>query len=88
MDPKRAERRLGAIMFTDIVGYTALMAGNEVRASQLAQVDKAQTALRELLRLQPDLSVTQLKTFFGIAKPDFLDRLIEGLRKAGWETKD
>jgi adenylate cyclase len=32
MDPKRAERRLAAIMFTDIVGYTALMAGNEARA--------------------------------------------------------
>lgn len=32
MDPKRAERRLAAVMFTDIVGYTALMAGNEARA--------------------------------------------------------
>jgi tetratricopeptide (TPR) repeat protein len=56
-------------------------------AGQLGQVDKAQTSLRELLRLQPDLSVAWLKTFFGIAKPDFLDRLLEGLRKAGWEAQ-
>ncbi len=29
MPPQAAERRLAAIMFTDIVGYTALMARDE-----------------------------------------------------------
>ena len=32
MDQKRSERRLAAIMFTDIVGYTALMARDEEAA--------------------------------------------------------
>ncbi len=31
MEPARTERRLAAIMFTDIVGYTALMAESEER---------------------------------------------------------
>ncbi len=31
MPPPAAERRLAAIMFTDIVGYTALMAESEVK---------------------------------------------------------
>ncbi len=29
MEPGQAERRLAAIMFTDIVGYTAVMAEDE-----------------------------------------------------------
>ncbi len=29
MDPGAVERKLAAIMFTDIVGYTALMGGSE-----------------------------------------------------------
>ncbi len=31
MSPEGTERRLAAIMFTDIVGYTALMAESEER---------------------------------------------------------
>ncbi len=31
MDPAGTERRLAAIMFTDIVGYTALMAESEAK---------------------------------------------------------
>lgn len=56
-------------------------------AGQLGQGDKAQRPLGELLRLQPDLSVAWLKGFFGWSDPDFLDRLLEGLRKAGWEPQ-
>ncbi len=35
MDPKRSQRRLAAIMFTDIVGYTALMAESEQRGRRV-----------------------------------------------------
>ena len=52
---------------------------------QLGQLDRAGTSLRELLRLQPDLSVAGLELFFGPANRDFVDRLLDGLRKAGWE---
>ncbi len=31
MEPEHAPRRLAAIMFTDIVGYTALMAESEAK---------------------------------------------------------
>jgi adenylate cyclase len=37
MSPERTERRLAAIMFTDIVGYTALMAESEQRGRRLRE---------------------------------------------------
>jgi tetratricopeptide (TPR) repeat protein len=52
---------------------------------QLGQLDRAEASLRELLRLEPDLSVAGLEWFFGPANRDFVDRLLDGLRKAGWE---
>ena len=56
-------------------------------AGQLGQVDAAHTSLRELLRLQPDFSIAWFEGFFGWADPDFRNRLLEGLRKAGWEPE-
>ncbi len=53
---------------------------------QLGQLDRAETSLRELLRLQPDLSVAGLELMFAPANRDFVDRLLEGLRKAGWQA--
>ncbi len=35
MPPEAAERRLAAIMFTDIVGYTALMAESEEKGLRI-----------------------------------------------------
>ena len=35
-----AKRRLAAIMFTDIVGYTALMGKDEVRAFEVLQKNR------------------------------------------------
>jgi TolB-like protein/class 3 adenylate cyclase/Tfp pilus assembly protein PilF len=55
-------------------------------AGQLGRTDEARASLRELLRLAPGLSEDGLKTLFGIAKGDFVDRLLDGLRKAGWEA--
>ncbi len=37
MEPEGAGRRLAAIMFTDIVGYTALMAESEVKGHRVRE---------------------------------------------------
>ncbi len=47
MPPEAAERRLAAIMFTDIVGYTALMAESEQRGRRLR--DRHVTTVRPLV---------------------------------------
>ncbi len=47
MEPEGASRRLAAIMFTDIVGYTALMAESEERGRQVR--DRHVSAVRPLV---------------------------------------
>ena len=47
MPPQAAERRLAAIMFTDIVGYTALMAESEAKGLQVRERNR--TLVRPLL---------------------------------------
>ncbi len=47
MPPEAAERRLAAIMFTDIVGYTAPMAESEQRGRRLR--DRHVTTVRPLV---------------------------------------
>ncbi len=42
MTPERAERRLAAIMFTDIVGYTALMAESEESVSDMSPARRSE----------------------------------------------
>jgi adenylate cyclase len=41
VDPGRSERRLAAIMFTDVVGYTALMAESEERGLRVRERHRA-----------------------------------------------
>ncbi len=41
MDPDAVERKLAAIMFTDIVGYTALMAESEQRGRRVRERHRA-----------------------------------------------
>ncbi len=52
-------------------------------SAHLGHLDQAESSLRALLRLQPGLSIVGLEQFFEPADPDFLERLIDGLRKAG-----
>jgi tetratricopeptide (TPR) repeat protein len=54
--------------------------------AHLGRIDRAQASLQELLRLQPDLSREGLEHFFAAAESDFLERLIAGLRQAGWDV--
>jgi adenylate cyclase len=51
--------------------------------AQLGRMEEAQTALREDLRLNPHESVSHIKAQIPVADPDFLERWLDGLRKAG-----
>ena len=51
--------------------------------AQLGRMEEAQMALRENVRLAPDDSVSRVKEELPYADPDFVERYIGGLRKAG-----
>jgi hypothetical protein len=46
-------------------------------------MEEAQAALREDLRLNPHESVSHIKAQIPVADPEFLERWLGGLRKAG-----
>ena len=50
--PSTPERKLAAIMFTDIAGYTALMSKDEARAIELLR--EKQSILKPLLEAQKE----------------------------------
>jgi adenylate cyclase len=50
---------------------------------RLGQLDKARAALREELRLDPGLTIANVRRENPTTDPDFLERWLDGLRKAG-----
>jgi adenylate cyclase len=61
------------------IGYRCLAASYAC----LGREDEARTALKEALRLQPEFSIGHVRLTLSSADPAFLDRFIDGLRKAG-----
>ena len=59
--------------------FTTLAAGH----AHLGQVDKARAAVQELLQLSPGFSLSSAMPFLSTADPAFVDRYLDGLRKAG-----
>jgi adenylate cyclase len=51
--------------------------------AHLGRLDEARSAFEELLRLQPEFSLDVPRAALAAADPDFLERYIDGLRKAG-----
>jgi adenylate cyclase len=51
--------------------------------AHLGRTAEAEAAFHEALRLQPGFSLDGLRLVFSSAVPDYLERLIDGLRKAG-----
>jgi adenylate cyclase len=51
--------------------------------AHLGRVDEARSAVQELARINPDFSLAGLRLFLLSADPGFLQRWLDGLRKAG-----
>jgi adenylate cyclase len=51
--------------------------------AHLGRKEEAQTALREMLRRNPEFSLSAVKMIFSVANPAFTESWIDGLRKAG-----
>ena len=59
----------------------------QLAAASLAQLDRlpeGRAAAREMVRLQPDLSLDGLRQRLAPASPDYVARMVDGLRKAGF----
>ena len=54
----------------------------------LGRFEGAQASLEELLRLSPDLSPAAVGHLYSAGKPDLAERLIEGLKLAGWKPAE
>ena len=51
--------------------------------AQLGRLEEARKALQEYLRLAPGETVSRVKSQVPYTEPDFMERYIDGLRKAG-----
>jgi adenylate cyclase len=51
--------------------------------AHLGRFDEARLALQEVLRVTPKFSLSGLKMFLSAADPGFIERYLDGLRKAG-----
>jgi tetratricopeptide (TPR) repeat protein len=49
----------------------------------LGQLEEAKETIRQLLELDPELTVTRLQQIYPVAKYKNLDSFLDGLRKAG-----
>jgi adenylate cyclase len=63
--------------------YSLALATLAASFSHLGRIEKAQAAGKELLRLNPEFSLPGLRLFLSAADPVFVERYIDGLRKAG-----
>jgi adenylate cyclase len=63
--------------------YSLGLATLAASLSHLGRLDQAQGTVQELLRSNPEFSLTGVRLFLPAADPDFVERYLDGLRKAG-----
>ncbi len=69
----------------NLSGHWGTHVATAAACGQLGQRDAAGKALRELLKLRPHFATTARSDFEKWWEPSYVERLIEGLRKAGLE---
>ena len=79
---------LGFLLKVNLPNHWGLHAGMAAVYGQLGKREEAVREVRELLRLRPDFADTARKNFQRWWEPDYVERFIEGLRKAGLEIPD
>ncbi|MDX6497961.1 MAG: hypothetical protein QOG23_1221 [Blastocatellia bacterium] len=62
--------------------------GIAAAAGQLSETETASKAVRDLLKLRPDVCTTIRNTLEKWFDPELREHLIDGLRKAGLEIAD
>ena len=69
----------------NLPGHWGAHVATAAACGQLGQRDAAGKALRELLKLRPHFATTARSDFEKWWGPEYVERLIDGLRKAGLE---
>ena len=77
---------LDFILKANLPGHWGMHMALAAVYGQLGQRDAASKALKELLRLRPDIGATVRKVSERWWQPDHVERVIDGLRKAGLDV--
>jgi TolB-like protein/Tfp pilus assembly protein PilF len=78
-------RALSFALKVNLPGHWGTHAALAAAYGQLGDRDRAGKALRDLLKLRPALGATASKDFAKWWNPEYVERFIDGLRKAGLE---
>ncbi len=79
---------LGFALKINLPGQWAAHAMTAAAAGQLRDSNAAGKATRDLLKLRPDIAATVRQEFAKWWEPDYVEHVLDGLRKAGLEVPD
>ena len=85
---KQYQAALDATLALNLPGYYHSHAARAAALGQLGQREAGQKAVRELLALRPDFGVMARKDYSKWYRPEQVEHLIDGLRKAGLEIAE
>jgi len=82
------EEAMEAIARMNMPGYFHVHAARAAALGQLGQFEEARKAVQDLLALRPDFAVAARQEYSKWYEPEEIERLLDGLRKAGLEIRD